>query len=105
MARGKGSVEKEGVRIGLRILTPETLNPETVKCLAFDAVAAWRVISLDCYARDEPETPAAAVMTEDEREVIDIAVRGERLVPPAQNSQPFPPDIRSCEVLLTRIAG
>lgn len=30
-----------------------------MKCLAFDAVTAWRVLSLDRYARDEPEMPSA----------------------------------------------
>ena len=47
LTQGKGSVEKEGVRIGLRVLKPDTLNPETVKCLAFDAVTARRAFSLD----------------------------------------------------------
>ena len=32
-------MEKEGMRIGLRVLKPDTLNPETVKCLAFDAAS------------------------------------------------------------------
>ena len=47
LTQGKRSVEKEGVRIGLRILKPDTLNPEAVKCLAFDADAARRPFSLD----------------------------------------------------------
>ncbi len=61
--------------------------------------------SLDRYARDEPETPAAEVLTEDEREVIGIVVRGERLLPPAERGRPYPPDIRSWVVLRARIAG
>ena len=36
---------------------------ETVKGLAFDAVTAWRVFSLDRYVWDEPETPAAEAPT------------------------------------------
>ena len=47
-------MEHEGGRIGRRIL-----KLETVKGLAFDAVPAWRVFSLDRYVRHEPETPAA----------------------------------------------
>ena len=39
------------------------------------------MLSLDRYARDEPETLAAEVLTEDEREVIGIVVRGERMLP------------------------
>ena len=65
-------VLKTGTRIeDRRLLDADAL----VKCLAFDAVTAWRVFSLDRYARDEPETPAAEVLTGDEREVIGIVVR------------------------------
>ena len=45
------------------------------------------------------------MLTEDEREVIGIVVRGERLLPPAERGRPYPPDIRNCVVLLARIAG
>ena len=71
-----------------------------VKCLAFDAITAWRVFSLDRYARDEPETPAAEVLTEGERELIGIVVRAERLLPPGERDQSFQPDIRSWVMLL-----
>ena len=83
-------MEKEGWRIGRRIS-----KPETVKGLAFDAVTAWRVFSLDCHVRDEPETPVAEVLTEEEREVTGIVVGGERLLQVAERSRPFPPDIRN----------
>ena len=86
--------------IALRIL-----KPETVKCLAFDAVTAWRVFSLDGYARDEPESAAAEVPTGDEREVIGIVVRGKRLLSPDERDRPIPPDIRSWVMVLARIAG
>ena len=88
------------MRLGLRIL-----KPETVKCLAFESVTARRVLSLDRYARDEPESPAAEAPKDRDREVIDIVVRGERLLLPAERDRPFPPDIRSWVVLLARIAG
>lgn len=63
------------------------------------AVTAWvgRVL--------ETDPPAAKVLTEDEREVIGIIVRGDRLLPPAGCDRPFPPDIRSWLVLLARNAG
>lgn len=63
------------------------------------------MFSLDRYVRDEPETPAAEVLTEDEREVIGIIVRDERLLPPAERGRTYPPDIGSWVVLLARIAG
>lgn len=83
-------MEKEGGRIGCRIL-----KPETVKGLAFDAITAWRVFGLDRYVPGEPERPAAELPTEDGREVIGIVVGGERLLRVAERSRPFPPDIRS----------
>ena len=76
-----------------------------VKCLAFDAITAWQVFSLERYARDEPDTPAAEVLSEGEREVIRIVVRAERLLPPAERERPFPADIRSWVMLLGRMAG
>ena len=76
-----------------------------MKCLAFDAVTAWRVFSLQRYARDAPETPAADVLTADEREVIGLVVRAERLLPPGERDQPFQPDIRSWVIRLARMAG
>ena len=76
-----------------------------MKCLAFDAVKVWRLFSLDRYARDEPESSAAEVPTEDGREVIGIVVRGKRLLSPAQRHRSFPPAIRNRVVLLARIAG
>ena len=75
LTQAKGPVEKAGVWIGLRIS-----KPETVKCLAPAAVTAWPVFSLGRYARNEPESPAAKVPTEDEREVVGIVVWGERLL-------------------------
>ena len=95
-------VLKSGTRIEDRRLQEADA---LVKCLAFDAVTAWRVFSLDRYARDAPETPAEEVLTEDERQVIGTVVRAERLLPPAESGKPFPPDIRSWVVLLARMAG
>lgn len=76
-----------------------------VKCPAFDAITAWRVCSLDRYARDARDTPAAEMLTDDERQVIGTVVRAERLLPPAERGKRFAPDIRSWVVLLARMAG
>ena len=95
-------VLKSGTRIEDRRLQEADA---LVKCLAFDAITAWRVCSLDRYARDAPDTPAAEVLTDDERQVIGTVVRAERLLPPAERGKPFAPDIRSWVVLLARMAG
>ena len=95
-------VLKSGTRIEDRRLQQADA---LVKCLAFDAITAWRVCSLDRYARDVPDTPAAEVLTDDERQVIGAVVRAERLLPPAERDKPFAPDIRSWVVLLARMAG
>ena len=76
-----------------------------VKCLAFDAITAWRVFALDRYARDAPDTPVAEVLTEDEQEVIEEVVRKGRLLPPAERGKPSLADIRSWVLWLARMAG
>ena len=48
---------------------PALQDDALVKCLAFDAITAWRVFSLDRYARDAPDTPARGA-DRDERQVI-----------------------------------
>ena len=59
---------KAGTRIeDRRLREADTL----VKCLAFDAITAWRVFALDRYARDAPATAVGDVLTEDEQEVIE----------------------------------
>lgn len=81
------------------------MKPETVNCLEFDAVTAWRTFSLGRCAKDEQEASSSEVPTGDEQEVIGIVVRGKRLLSPAERNRSFPPDIRSWVVLLARIAG
>ena len=75
------------------------------KCLVFDAITAWQVFSLQRYAREAPQTPAAAVLSADERAVVERVVVAERLRPPRERGQPFGPDIRTWVVLLARMAG
>ena len=93
---------KSGTRIEDRRLQTATALQ---KCLVFDAITAWRVFSLDRYARDRPDTPADQVLTATEREVIARVVQAEDLRPPAERQRPLPPDIRSWVVLLARMTG
>ncbi len=95
-------VLKSGARIEDRKLRDADA---LAKCLAFDAVTAWRVFSLDRYARDAPDTPVEKALNEDERQVIGTLVRGQRLLPPSARGRPWPPDIRSWVLLLARTAG
>ena len=93
---------KSGMRIQDRQLrTADSLQ----RCLAFDAVNAWRVFELQRYAREEPETPAREVLSETEMEVIENLVQFRRVLPPAQRERPPPEDIRGWVVRLARLAG
>ncbi len=75
------------------------------KCLVFDAITAWRVFSLERYARDAPQTPAAEVLTGDEMAVIEAVAEAEGLRPPGERGQPPGADIRTWVVLLARLRG
>jgi len=75
------------------------------KCLVFDAITAWRVFSLERYARDAPQTPAAEVLTGDEMAVIEAVAEAEGLRPPGERGQPPAADIRTWVVLLARLRG
>ena len=45
------------------------------KCLAFDAITAWRVFDLDRLAREQPELPAAKALPKEELETLDLLLR------------------------------
>ena len=95
-------VLKSGMRIQDRQLrTADSLQ----RCLAFDAVNAWRVFELQRYAREEPQQPAREVLSEVEMEVIEDLVQYRRVLPPAQRERPPPEDIRGWVVRLARIVG
>lgn len=51
------------------------------KCLVFDAITAWRVFSLERYARDAPRTPAKEALAAAEMAVIGQVTDSERLRP------------------------
>ena len=95
-------VVKSGMRIQDRRLRT---GAGLAKCLAFDAIEAWRVFQLDRYARDAPDTPASEVLTAQERYVIDTLSSRGRLLPPRERGRPPPGDIRSYVVRLARTVG
>ncbi len=88
-------VLKSGMRIeDRRLRTAESLG----KCLAFDAIDAWRMFELDRYARDAPDTPVGEVLTPLQIYIVDTVTESEQLLPP-------PGDIRSYVMRLARLAG
>ena len=90
---------KSGARVEDRRLRD---RDALAKCLALDAITAWRVFELQRYARAAPRTPAAEVLTRDEMAVLAgvTAVEGLR---PLQ--VPLPEDIRNWVRLLASIVG
>lgn len=94
------------LKTGTRIEDRRLQDAEVVgKCLVFDAIMAWRVFSLDRYARDAPDTPAEEELTADELAVIEDVAEAERLRPPAGRGRPVGPGICSWVVLLARLRG
>ena len=94
------------LKTGTRIEDRRFWDAEALgKCLVFDAITARRVISLERYARDAPDTPAAELLTADELAVIEDVTEAERLRPPRERGQPVGTDIRSWVVLLARLLG
>ncbi len=73
------------------------------KCLAFDAITACRVMTVERLARSEPETPASRVVHRDEITVLNIYKAGR------QRKQRAPPDseptIEAFAIEVARIAG
>ena len=94
-------VLKSGARIQDRRLRD---RDSLAKCLAFDAVAAWRLFALDRYARDAPRTPAREVFTADEIDCI-WTINRARLLPPEQRHAPPPRDVLGMVLAMARVAG
>ena len=61
---------------------------------------AWYFANQACFA-----SGTQPIGRYDEREVIGIVARGERLLPRAECGRPFPPDTRSWVLLLACMAG
>ena len=86
-------VLKSGMRVGdRRLRDAEALG----KCLAFDAVAAWRVLDLGRARR---------FLSRAERDCILAVVRKERLLPPGGRGRPPPEGIRWWVLRLASMVG
>ena len=94
------------LKAGTRIEDRRLENAQALgKCLVFDAITAWRVLSLERYARDAPQTPTAEVFTSDDLAVIAEVTEAEQLQPPRARAQPWGTDIRTWVVLLAGLRG
>ena len=72
------------------------------KCLAFDAVTAWRVMDLERRARDTPLMPALEMFSEHEIKVLYVWLQHRRIIRAPPDG---PPDIRTFVIDLARLAG
>ena len=88
-------VLKNGTRIEDRLRSHRGRTTPCVKCLTCDAmIEPGRVCFVNCYARDAADTPAAEVLTDDERQVIrTVVLYAERLLPAADHDKEFAPGI------------
>ena len=96
-------VLKSGARIEERRLDHAD---DLRKCLAFDAITAWRVFDLDRLARAEPDRPAIRVLTREEIETLDLLL--EDLGSHARKHQTPDPErqtIRQTVINIGRLAG
>ena len=72
------------------------------RCLAFDAITAWRVFDLDRMAREKPDAPAFEALPADEIDALYILLLHQRIIP---KRPPKPPDIRTVVTDIARLAG
>ena len=72
------------------------------RCLAFDAITAWRVFDLDRMAREKPDAPAFEALPADEIEALYILLLHQRIIP---KRPPKPPDIRTVVTDIARLVG
>ena len=95
-------VLKSGTRIEDRQLqSADSLE----KCLALDAVAAWRVFALDRCARDAPDLPPEQVFTADEIRCIWLFNKLRQLRPDAVRGSAPPADARGMVLAMAHMAG
>ncbi len=95
----------KALKVGTRIRDRRLDDADDLrKCLAFDAVTACTVRSIERLARSEPETPARTVVHEDE-----ITVLAVHMSKPNHRKQRGPPDpdqnIADFAVNVARVAG
>ena len=72
------------------------------KCLAFDAVTAWRVMDLERRARDTPSMPALKMFSQHEIKVLYVWLKHRRVIPAPPEE---PPNIRTFVIDLARLGG
>ncbi len=72
------------------------------KCLAFDAVTAWRVMDLERRARDTPSMPALKMFSQHEIKVLYAWLKHRRVIPAPPEE---PPNIRTFVIDLARLGG
>ena len=94
-------VLKSGTRIEKRMFDDaEDLR----KCLAFDAITAWRVFDLERMARDKPQAPATDAMSKDEVLVLYLELSRKGIIK-IRAPPDWVPDICTFVVDLGRYVG
>ena len=74
------------------------------KCLAFDAVTAWRVFDLDRAARETPDRPADEIMSRDEIFMLYLGLYDYRVIR-CRAPPDYIPDLRTFAIDLGRYVG
>ena len=74
------------------------------KCLAFDAVTAWRVFDLDRAARETPDSPADEIMSRDEIFMLYLGLYDYRVIR-CRAPPDYIPDLRTFAIDLARYVG
>ena len=72
------------------------------RCLAFDAITAWRVMDLERRARDTPDRPAAEMFSEREIDALYILLQHYHVIRAPPDTAP---NIRSFVIDLARLVG
>lgn len=91
------------LKVGARVEDRRFDDAEDLrKCLAFDAITAWRVMDLERQARECPERPARALFSAHEIEVLYVLLHHRLVIRAPPDS---PPDIRTFVIDLGRLAG
>ena len=76
------------------------------KCLAFDAITACRVMTVERLARSEPDTPASHVVHRDEITVLNIYMTARQRKQRKQRAPPVSePTIEAFAIDTARVAG
>ncbi len=94
----------KALKVGTRV-EDRRLNPadDLRKCLAFDAITACRVLTVERLARSEPDTPARHIVHRDEITVLALHKTGRPRTP---RGPPDPePTLEAFAVEVARLAG